>query len=222
MPLPPSDQGSAETAAAETVRRAAVRVAALAQNGLTFSTNPFDIDRFEQLREVAAELLMVLTDRPADELKAELGREVGYVTPKVEVRGVVVDARNRLLLMRETVDGRWSLPGGFADPLDTPSEAVVREVLEETGYGVDVVKLIGCWDRDRRGHLPKLPISIYKLFFLCRATGEQQLPAVLETLEIGWFGIDELPELSPGRVNRWELDRALAHHREPSLPTEFD
>jgi ADP-ribose pyrophosphatase YjhB (NUDIX family) len=222
MPSPPFDRRSAETAAADTVRRAAVRVAALAQNGLTFSTNPFDIDRFEQLREVAAELLMVLTGRPAEELKAELGREVGYVTPKVEVRGVVVDDRNRLLLMRETVDGRWSLPGGFADPLDTPSEAVVREVLEETGYGVDVVKLIGCWDRDRRGHLPKLPISIYKLFFLCRATGELQLPAVLETLEIGWFGIDELPELSPGRVNRWELDRALAHHREPSLPTEFD
>ncbi|MCW2525545.1 MAG: hydrolase [Pseudonocardiales bacterium] len=218
----PPDDRRAGTGAAEAVRRAAIRVAALAQNGLTFSTDPFDIDRFEHLRAVAAELLMVLTDRPAEEWKLELGREIGYVTPKVEVRGVLVDDQDRLLLMRETVDGRWSLPGGFADPIDTPSEAVVREVLEETGYGVEVVKLIGCWDRDRRGHRPRLTFSIYKLFFLCRATGEQQLPAVLETLEIGWFGIQELPELSPGRVNRWELERALAHHREPSLPTEFD
>src|ERR1700712_850430 len=121
----PPDDSLPDTAAAETVRRAAIRVAALAQNGLTFSTNPFDIDRFEHLQAVAAELLMVLTDRPADEFKLELGREIGYVTPKVEVRGVLIDDHDRLLLMRETVDGRWSLPGGFADPIDTPSEAVV-------------------------------------------------------------------------------------------------
>ena len=199
-----------------------MRIAALAENGLTFSTNPFDLDRFEQLRDVAAELFALLTDRPLDELKMELGREVGYVTPKVEVRGALVDERDRLLMMREVADGRWSLPGGFADPLDTPSEAVVREVREETGYGAEVMKLVGCWDRDRRGHTPKLPISIYKLFFLCRATGARQPPDKLETLEIGWFGIDELPELSAGRVNRWELERVLAHHRDPSLPTEFD
>jgi ADP-ribose pyrophosphatase YjhB (NUDIX family) len=208
--------------AAEVVRQAAMRIAALAENGLTFSPNPFDVDRFKQLRDVAAELFALLTDRPLDELKMELGREVGYVTPKVEVRGALVDVRDRLLMMREAVDGRWSLPGGFADPLDTPSEAVVREVREETGYGAEVMKLVGCWDRDRRGHTPKLPISIYKLFFLCRATGARQPPDKLETLEIGWFGIDELPELSTGRVNRWQLERVLAHHRDPSLPTEFD
>jgi ADP-ribose pyrophosphatase YjhB (NUDIX family) len=208
--------------AAEVVRQAAMRIAALAENGLTFSPNPFDVDRFKQLRDVAAELFALLTDRPLDELKMELGRDVGYVTPKVEVRGALVDVQDRLLMMREAVDGRWSLPGGFADPLDTPSEAAVREVREETGYGAEVMKLVGCWDRDRRGHTPKLPISIYKLFFLCRATGARQPPDKLETLEIGWFGIDELPELSTGRVNRWQLERVLAHHRDPSLPTEFD
>lgn len=199
-----------------------MRVAALAENGLTFSANPFDLDRYKQLRDVAAKLFALLTDRPLDEMKMELGRQVGYVTPKVEVRGALVDERERLLMMREVVDGRWSLPGGFADPLDTPGEAVVREVREETGYGAEVMKLVGCWDRDRRGHKPKLPNSIYKLFFLCRATGARQPPDKLETLEIGWFGIDELPELSDGRVNRWELERVLTHHRDPSLPTEFD
>ena len=206
----------------EVVRLAAMRIAALAENGLTFSTNLFDLDRYKKLRDIAAEMFALLGERTLDELKMDLGTMVGYVTPKIEVRGALVDERNRLLMMREVADGRWSLPGGFADPLDTPSEAVVREVLEETGYGVEVTGLVGCWDRDRRGHVPRLPNSIYKLFFLCRATGAQRPPDELETLEVGWFGIDELPELSAGRVNRWEIERVLAHHRDPSLPAEFD
>jgi 8-oxo-dGTP pyrophosphatase MutT (NUDIX family) len=124
--------------------------------------------------------------------------------------------------MREKSDGRWSLPGGWADPGDTPAEAVTREVLEESGYPAAVVKLIACWDRDLRGHLPKLPVHVYKMFFLCRQNGAVQQPAALETLDVGWFGLDELPPLSLGRVNRGEIERALAHHRDPSLPSEFD
>jgi len=219
-PMPPDP--IADPAATELVRQAAMRVAALAGNGLAYSKNPFDLDRFEQLRAVAADLFAILAERPADELKLELGRDIGYLTPKVEVRGALVDEHDRLLMLRERIDGKWSLPGGFADPLDTPSTAVVREIREETGYGAVAVKLIACWDRDKRGHLPKLPISIYKLFFLCRATGELQPPHALETLDVGWFGLSELPELSAGRVNRWQLERILAHHRNPSLPTEFD
>jgi ADP-ribose pyrophosphatase YjhB (NUDIX family) len=214
--------GAVDSDPAETVRSAAMRVAALARNGLTFSQNPYDLERFRQLGEIAAELFAVLSDRPLAEWRMELGRDIGYVTPKVEVRGALVDEQDRLLLIRERIDGRWSLPGGFADPLDTPSEAVIREVREESGYGADVVKLVGCWDRDRRGHLPKLPISIYKLFFLCRATGERHEPDELETLDIGWFAVDALPELSSGRVNRWQVERVLAHHHDPAQPTEFD
>ena len=118
--------------------------------------------------------------------------------------------------MRERSDDRWSLPGGWADPLDTPSRAVEREVVEETGYGARAVKLVGCWDRDAQGHLPKLPFSIYKLFFLCEPTGEVRPPDALETLEIGWFGLDELPELSAGRVSaRGSSAGSSAHHRDP-------
>src|SRR5450756_2994665 len=95
-----------------------MRIAALAENGLTFSKNPFELDRYKKLRDVAAELFALLTDRPLHELKMELGREGGYVTPKVEVRGALIDEGDRLLMMREVADGRWSLPGGFADPLD--------------------------------------------------------------------------------------------------------
>ncbi len=207
---------------AERVVAAATKAAALAQNGLTFSTDPYDRDRYRQVHELAAELLSAVSGRSAEELHLELGRDEGYRTPKVDVRGGVVDDQERFLLMRERSDGRWSLPGGWADPGDAPSTAVVREIREETGYGAEVVELVGCWDRDRQGMLPRLPVSVYKLFFLCRATGEAGEPDALETLDVGWFGLDELPELSTGRVDRRQLERLLAHHRQPGLPTEFD
>ena len=98
--------------------------------------------------------------------------------------------------VRERSDGRWSLPGGWADPGDTPARAAAREVREETGYGVEVTKLVGCWDRDAQGMRPRLPTSVYKLHFLCRATGEVGEPDALETLDVGWFPLDALPPLS--------------------------
>lgn len=206
----------------ERVRQAAVRLAALAQSGLAYSPAAFDVDRYRQVAGLATELLSAISGRDAGELALELGRDSGHATPKVDVRGVLVDDQERVLLMRERSDGRWSAPGGWADPGDTPASAVLREVREETGHGAEVVKLVGCWDRDRRGHEPPLPVAVVKLFFLCRATGEVRPPDDLETLEVGWFGLDELPPLSLGRVNRAELERCLAHHRDPSLPTELD
>jgi ADP-ribose pyrophosphatase YjhB (NUDIX family) len=208
--------------AAEAVRRIGVKLAALAQDGLTFAAGDYDLDRYRQLSALAAGLLAVISGRPAAELAIELGRDSGYATPKVDVRGAIFDDDERVLLMRERTDGRWSLPGGWADPGDAPSVAVTREVLEETGYYSSAVKLIACWDRDRQGNPPPLPVHSYKLFFLCRRDGAVQAPAELETLEVGWFGLGELPPLSLGRVNHRQLERALAHHRDPSLPTEFD
>lgn len=207
---------------AELIRRQAVLLAALAQDGLTFAANEYEVDRYKKVAAVAAELLAVLSGAPAAELSVDLGRDSGYATPKVDVRGALIDEQDRFLLMREKSDGRWSLPGGWADPLDTPAQAVEREVLEESGYGARAVKLVACYDRDTRGHRPPLAVSVYKLFFLCEPTGAVRPPDELETLEIGWFGLSELPTLSPGRLNRYELERLLAHHRDPSLPTEWD
>ena len=208
--------------AADAVRRIGIKLAALAQDGLTFAAGDYDLDRYRQVSQLAADLLAAISGRPAAELAVELGRDTGYATPKVDVRGAVFDEDERVLLMREKIDGRWSLPGGWADPGDAPSVAVTREILEETGYHSAVVKLIACWDRDRQGNPPPLPVHVYKLFFLCRRDGGVQPPAELETLEVGWFGLGELPPLSLGRVNHRQLERALAHHRDPSLPTEFD
>jgi ADP-ribose pyrophosphatase YjhB (NUDIX family) len=208
--------------AADEVRRIAIRLAALAQDGLTFAAGDYDRDRYQQTGQLAAELLAVLSDRPASELALELGRDSGYATPKVDVRGAVFDDQDRVLLMREKLDGRWSLPGGWADPGDAPSAAVTREILEETGYQAAAVKLIACWDRDLQHNPPPLPVHVYKLFFLCHRPRAVQPPAALETLDIGWFDVQAPPPLSLGRVNRRQLQRSLAHHRDPSLPTEFD
>ena len=211
-----------DTPAGEVVRAVALKVAALGHDGLVFSTDPYDRDRYRQLGDLAAELLSAISGRPAEELLLELGTDEGYRTPKVDVRGAVVDDQERFLLMRERSDGRWSLPGGWADPGDSPAAAVVREVREETGYGAEVVELVAVWDRDAQGMLPRLPVSIYKMFFLCRLTGEAREPDALETLDVGWFGLDELPPLSTGRVDVRQLERVLAHHRSPGTPAEFD
>ena len=205
---------------AERVRRVAIALAAMSQTGLTFTENEYDRHRYTAAGELAAELFSVLSG--SGPLTLELGGDSGYATPKVDVRGALFDAEDRVLLMRERSDGRWSLPGGWADPLDTPTAAVVREIREETGYGAEVVSLAACWDRDTRGHLPAMPVSVYKLFFICRAVGPAIEPEALETLEIGWFGLDELPELSLARVTPYEIARCLVHHRDPALPTELD
>jgi ADP-ribose pyrophosphatase YjhB (NUDIX family) len=208
--------------AGDAVRRAAIKLAALAHDGLLYADGDYDRDRYQQVGRLAAELLATLSGRQADELALELGRDAGYATPKVDVRGAIFDDRERVLLMRERADGRWSLPGGWADPGDAPSAAVTREILEETGYHSSAVKLISCWDRDLQDNPPPLPVHVYKLFFLCRPDGAVQAPAALETLDVGWFGVDALPPLSLGRVNQHQVERALAHHRDPALPTEFD
>jgi ADP-ribose pyrophosphatase YjhB (NUDIX family) len=216
-----SADASGAMSGAERVRRVAVALAAIGQNGLAFAQDAFDVARYQQVGTLAVELFAVLSDRPNEELRMELGRDCGYATPKVDVRAVVFDAEERVLLMQERSDRCWSPPGGWADPLDTPTAAVVREAREETGYDVEVVKLVACYDRDAQGHLPKLPVAVYKLFFLCRVTGRVAAAQELETLDIGWFGLDDLPPLSEGRVHAEQLRLALAHQRDLSLPTDL-
>jgi ADP-ribose pyrophosphatase YjhB (NUDIX family) len=215
-------QEEAQRAQVERLHGIAVRLAALAQSGLTYTRDAFEQERFAHARELATELFAAIGDQSAADVHAALSLDSGYATPKVDVRGALFDADERVLLMRERSDGLWSLPGGWLDAGDRPSAGVVKEVLEETGYGVEVERLVGCWDRGTRGHRPLFPIGIVKLFFLCRATGDVRPPDELETLEVGWFSLDALPPLSLGRVNEWELQRCLAHSRDPSLPAEFD
>jgi ADP-ribose pyrophosphatase YjhB (NUDIX family) len=200
----------------------AVRLAGLAQSGLTYTQDAYELDRFQKARDLAAELFAAISDQQAVDVHAALSLDSGYATPKVDVRGAVFDEDSRVLLTRERNDGLWSLPGGWLDSGQRPAAGVVTEIREETGYAAEVVKLVGCWDRASRGHMPLFPMGIVKLFFLCRRTGDVVAPDELETLEVDWFPVDDLPPLSSGRVNAWEIGRCHAHHRDRSLATEFD
>jgi ADP-ribose pyrophosphatase YjhB (NUDIX family) len=179
------------------------RLQALAQDGLTYATDDYDLDRYEQLREVAAEILAAHSTGELEEAYALLALERGPATPKVDVRAAVF-RDGGILLVKEPDDGGWSLPGGWADVGETPAEAAVREVHEESGYRVRAAKLIAAYDRDRQGH-PPIPYHVYKLIFLCEIVDQAPSLAV-EADGVGFFGERELPELSISRVPPADFD----------------
>ncbi len=202
------------------------RLQSVAQNGLLFSENAFDRERYEAVRAVAAEMLAAGSGLPAPEVERLLMAETGYLTPKADVRGVVFrEPDGALLLVRETHDeNRWTLPGGWADPGDTPAVAAVREVREESGYTVRATKLLALWDRDTQGHTPRLLAGVFKVFVLCELLGGAPADSH-ETAGAAFFTENELPaesELSVARTTRAQLLRCFQHRREPGLPTDFD
>lgn len=195
------------------------RLHAVAQAGLHFGDDAYDHARYEQIREIVAEIASAGADAEPDELIALLDSDEGYVTPKVDVRGVVFDG-GRILLVRERADERWTVPGGFADVDDLPSRAVAREVAEEAGYVVRATKLLAVLDRSLRGHPPGT-FRVYKLFFRCEVDGQTPRHE-LETDDVGLFDPDDLPPLSLGRTTPGEIDLLVAHERDPDRPTDFD
>ncbi|MFT4172242.1 MAG: NUDIX hydrolase [Rhodocyclaceae bacterium] len=195
---------------------------ALAQTGLTFTRDPYDRERYERLRELSAEVFGAHTDEPVDRIASLFAEQTGYATPKVDVRAAVFDDDGRLLMVRETADeGRWTLPGGWADVNVTAAENAVTEAREESGYEVVVTKLAAVWDRTRQAH-PAGVFSCCKMFFLCRPVGGAAATS-LETSEVRWFEEHSLPDdLSLGRVLPHQIKRMFEHLRQPDLPTDFD
>ena len=189
---------------------------AIAQTGLTYSRDVFDQERYEALRQIATEL--VGTRFKIDGETLHHVTESGYATPYTDVRAFIL-RDGKLQMVREAVDGLWSLPGGWADVGDTPSTAVCREVAEETGLEVKATKLLGVWDRNLHGH-PPLPWHVYKLIFLCEETGGS-LAVNHETTGIGFFDINELPDLSLTRIVAEELEVSMAIATS-DRPTWFD
>jgi ADP-ribose pyrophosphatase YjhB (NUDIX family) len=202
-----------------TVLEWARSVQAIAQNGLAFSKDPFDRERYTQLQELVAGLLSRELAVPLDTARAFWAGEVGYATPKVDVRGAVFQGE-QVLLVRERSDGRWTLPGGWVDINDAPSEAVAREIHEESGYRARAVKLAALLDKNRHPH-PRGVHHIYKLLFLCELTGGS--PATSnETDAVEFFALHALPELSTGRILAAQIQRLYQHRLDPALPTDFD
>src|SRR5262245_31865612 len=197
----------------------AQRLKAIAQNGLTFSRDHFDIERYEQLRAIAAEIMAAQSESDVNVIRGLFASQVGYATPKIDVRGAVFRDR-AILLVKERSDGCWTLPGGWADVGDSPAEAVVREIAEESGYQARAVKLMALYDRNTHGHTP-IPDHTYKLFFLCELIGGSPAEST-ETDGVGFFAEDELPDLSLTRVTPAQIARLFVHNRNPNLPADFD
>jgi ADP-ribose pyrophosphatase YjhB (NUDIX family) len=196
---------------------------AIAQTGLLYAEDPFDVERYSEVRRLAAEIAAAGSNGDMQLIERFFSSERGYPTPKLDVRAAVI-SDGQILLVREQDDGGWSMPGGWTDVGESAAESVVRETREEAGLEVRAVKLIALYERERRGH-PFHPEFSYKAFFLCEPVMNAELSpptAAHETTEARFFDVDQLPPLSLARVTPEEVATAVAHHLRPELPTEFD
>jgi ADP-ribose pyrophosphatase YjhB (NUDIX family) len=195
------------------------KVQAIAQNGLLFTQDSFERERYTQLQDLANSIIAAELDIPLGQAKAYWDKEEGYATPKVDVRGGVFEG-DEVLLVRERSDGKWTLPGGWVDVNDAPAEAVAREIFEESGYRAKATKLAMLVDKNRHPHPPSIH-HIYKLFFLCERTGGTATLSN-ETDGVDFFPVRSLPELSLGRALASQIERLYEHQLNRALPTDFD
>jgi len=201
--------------------RWAQRVQAIAQTGLTYSQDPYDRERYEQLREIAVEMTAAGLDEDPDAVRPVIASGTGYPTPKVDVRAVVFRG-DELLLVRERRTRGWTFPGGWADVGDTPGAAAERETLEESGYRVRAEKALAILDKTRHAHPPSLDYT-YKILIGCHLEGGE--PGTSHEIDdVGFFSEDAIRELEldPDRTTPGQIAIAFAHHRDPALPTELD
>jgi ADP-ribose pyrophosphatase YjhB (NUDIX family) len=199
------------------------RLQAIAQAGLELTDGVYDRERYAALRTLATEIATAHLElpTPAERLRLEklLAGDSGYPTPKVDVRALV-RRDGEVLLVRERADGRWSLPGGWADVGWAPSAMVEREVAEESGFVVRARRLLALWDRSRHNPGP-YPHAVYKVAVACDLVGGSARPSI-ETLEVGWFPPEALPELSTGRITAAQIQRLIELDEHPELPPDLD
>jgi len=194
-------------------------IQAVSQTGLTYASSEYETHRYQRLTKIAAEIVQDHTGLSRERLFQDFSTQAGYATPKVDVRGAVV-RDGQILLVQERVDERWCMPGGWADVGDLPSEMVVREVWEESGFQVVPRKVIGVYDANRSGRPLEL-YHAYKIIFLCDLTGGEARPSD-ETLDVRFFAFDDLPPLSVSRTHGRHLAEVEAHLRDPHRPAAFD
>lgn len=191
---------------------------ALAQSGITYTQNPFDKENYLKLKEISAEMFADCSDSSLDEIEKLFTIEKGHATPKVAVRAFIIE-QDKILLVREKCDGLWTLPGGWADVGQSPGEATIKEVKEEAGFDVKIVKLLALWDKMKHEHPLQWP-QIYKCFFHCEITGGE--PQVnIEISEIDFFALNKIPPLSTPRVTEKQLRRLYEVVKNNEM-TQFD
>ncbi len=194
-------------------------IQALGQTGLAFNKDEYNIQRYQRLMKIAAEIMGQYTILEKEELFQNFFAQPGYATPKIDVRGAIFQD-NKILLVQERTDLCWAMPGGWADVGEKPSAMVEREVREESGFLVKAKKIIAVYDANRDGR-PIQFYHAYKIIFLCEIYGGDATPSD-ETLAVDFFSLDNLPPLSTSRTNLRHLTEVFEHFQNPERLAAFD
>ena len=197
----------------------AIEIQSIAQNGLTYTNNVYDIERYERLRDISAEMVNMKTDIPIEKVKNLFCNETGYQTPKLDTRAVIFKD-NKILLVHEN-NGTWSLPGGWVDVLESIKSNTVKEVKEETGLDVKAKKIIALQDRNKHNQ-PAYAYGICKIFVLCDVIGGDFIPNI-ETIEYAYFSLDDLPNnLAIAKTTKEQIVMCFKAYKDPNWQVEFD
>lgn len=196
----------------------AVELQSLAQAGLFYTKDNFDMERYERIREISAEMLSYKTDISIEKVKDLFCNETGYQTPKLDTRAAIFD-NGKILLVKEN-NGKWSLPGGWVDVNISVKENTIKEVKEESGLDVTADKIIAVQDRAKH-NLPVYAYGVCKIFVLCSVTGGQ-FEKNIETIEFGYFNGDELPELATEKNNEEQIRLCFESYYSKNWVTVFD
>jgi ADP-ribose pyrophosphatase YjhB (NUDIX family) len=192
----------------------AIRLQAIAQAGLEYCHNDFDRDRYEQIRMISAEILGNHTNFSTQKINGLFSTQTGYPTPKVDVRAVIFKEDN-ILLVKEKLDGKWSLPGGWADQHLNISENLIKESKEEAGVDVKPEKVLALLDRKKHNY-PPIPFGCYKIFVKCDLI-KGEFEENTETSDSGFFSLNNLPPLSTERVTEEQIRLCFKNRNIPNL-----
>jgi ADP-ribose pyrophosphatase YjhB (NUDIX family) len=182
----------------------AKRIKSISDIGLLYSSNQYDIERYEELQEISFDLLSEISGLEVTALKDFYKEVTDYPTPKIDVLGVLLDNESRILLAKESADGKWSLPGGWADIGLTPKEVIIKEFKEETGLDIEPQQLLAVYDKKCYPHPPQ-PFYVYKMVFYCKALSHEIVKG-FDVLDVSFFPIDDLPTLSKERILESQLE----------------
>jgi len=191
----------------------------IAHAGLTFCENNYDRDRYEKIRTLSVEILHEYTDVDENKIRDLFASETGYQTPKVDIRAAVFK-NEKILMVKEKIDGKWSMPGGWADVNTSVSESAARECLEEAGAIVKPKRIIALHLANKHNNAQS-PYTIYKIFVECDPV-MNNFTDNTETLEAGFFSIDSLPILSTERTTRSQIEMCFEAKKHKVFETIFD
>ena len=196
----------------------AIEIQSLAQAGLTYTNNVYDIERYERLRDISAEMINMKTSMKFDKIKELFCNETGYQTPKIDTRAVMFKD-DKILLTHEN-NGTWSLPGGWCDVLESVGSNTIKEVKEETGLDVETLKIISVQDRNKHNK-PIYAYGVCKIFILCNIIGGKFVENI-ETTEIKYFALDELPLLAEEKNNKEQIEMCFKAYKDKDWQVQFD